>query len=612
MAERLSWSLGEQRRLEERLARVENSLVFRTTRWIGSAFHTAKLKLGHNLLHTPLHSLYVRMTPGVNRNRVYENWMAREEAKTPSWEWHRDRSNAWASRPLISVVMATHNPRRAWLEEAVDSVRRQSYPFWELCICDDVSPPWVGEYLETLSAEDSRIRICVSHERLGISGAVNRGGELARGEYIGFLDHDDILSPYALHYIVEELQKGRADVVYSDEDYLDGKGRRTRPSFKPDWSPELLSMCMYWGHFLVVARERLDEIGWFRSLYDGAQDYDAALRLTDGTTAVRHVPRVLYHWRQHPQSTALSASAKRYTHAAGQRALQDTIVRRNWEADVKDGPVANSYYVQRRVKGHPRLSVIVCTRNGRLLSRCLRAVERTSRGHQTQVVVIHHRTGADDGVEKVVRSRRCETIPWPERFHFAAMNNLGARSATGEILVFLNDDVVPITADWLDRLVAQLQRPEVGVAGAKLLYRSGAIQHAGMVVGMMDGAGHPGRLTFRSDLWRWLDYTRDVSAVTGACLGIRREVFAELGGFDMEFPINYNDVDLCLRARRAGYKVIYDPRALLRHSESQTRARGTSMKERESFALRWADRLETADPYFSPMLSHEDEEIRLA
>jgi GT2 family glycosyltransferase len=609
-AKRHQFSSSEQSRLEERLSRLENSLLFRSTRRIGAALRTSELKLGQKLLKSPLHSLYLKLARPVHHDRAYENWIAWQEVQTPSWKWHRDHAQNWPRRPLISILMATHDPRREWLEAAVKSVLAQSYPLWELCICDDVSPAWVAEYLGRQSAEDSRIRYCLSSERLGISGTMNRAGELAHGEYIGFLDHDDVLSPLALHYVVESIQAAPADVIYSDEDYLNEAGHRTRPSLKPDWSPDLLAGCMYWGHFLVIARSRMDQIGWFRSECDGAQDYDVALRITDQPVVVRHIPRILYHWRQHPQSTASSASAKRYTHEAGRRALQDAIRRRNWDAEPTDGAIPNSYYVRRRLTPGLRISFIVCSRNGKLLRRCLRALDRTRRGYESEIVVVHHLRG-DGGVEKVMGAYGCETVSFPGPFNFARMNNLGVAAAHGDVLFFLNDDVVPLAADWMAHLLAHLQRPEVGVVGAKLVYRSGAIQHSGITVGIMDGTGHPGRGLFQSDLWRWLDQTRNVSAVTGACMGLRRPVFDALGGFDPDFPVNYNDVDLCLRARRAGYEIIYEPHALLRHDECQTRTPGTHLKERERFQERWVEELEKPDPYFSPLLSKDSEEIRL-
>lgn len=633
---RLQWCISDLSRVEERLVRVENSLFFRSMRAIGGGFRSAKLRLGQTLLHTPLHSAYLRLKPGVGRDSVYEQWLAREETETPSWQWHRDRALQWTYRPLISVVMATHNPKREWLEAAVESVVAQSYPCWELCVCDDASEAWVAEYLAQKSAGDSRIRYCLSPESLGIARALNRAGELARGEYAAFLDHDDVLSALALHYIADALQAdapqggapgaghpdanrpdanrpdaGQVDAIYSDEDYLDPGGRRIRPSFKPDWSPDLLSSCMYWGHFLVVARRRLDEIGWFRGAYDGAQDYDVALRLTDRPSVIRHVPRILYHWRQHPQSTAASASAKRYTHEAGRRALEDAIRRRNCSAEAADGPIPNSYYLRRKIPPGLRVSIIICSRSAKLLRRCLQALEETRGRFQVEVVVVHHQTGDDARMEEILRRYKCTVVPFGGPFNFSRMNNLGAEAAHGEALLFLNDDVVPQGAEWLEHLAAHIQRPEVGVVGAKLVYPSGAVQHAGIVVGMPGGAGHPGRGVFRSDLWRWLDYTRNVSAVTGACMGLRPEVFAGLGGFDLAFPVNYNDVDLCLRARRAGYQVIYEPHAVLRHDESQTRTSGTRVEERERFFERWAEELERPDPYFSPMLDIGTEEIRL-
>lgn len=611
-AKRVQWLQSEQSRLEERMSRLENGLLFRSLRRVGGIIRTSRLKLGQTLLASPLHPLYLNLTPWSDRNRTYEDWLARLEAQTPSWNWHRDTSLRWLSQPLISILMPVHNPRRDWLEAAVKSVLGQSYPFWELCLSDDSSQPWVAEYFDIQARQDPRIRYCVSRTPLGIAAALNHAGEIANGEYVGFLDHDDVLAPLALHHIVEALQEGPADVLYSDEDHLDPSGRRTRPSFKPDWSPDLLTSCMYWGHFLIIARRQLDQIGWFRSEYDGAQDYDVALRITDQPATVRHVPRVLYHWRQHEGSTALRASAKPYANEAGRRALEDAIRRRKWDADLTGDAVPNTYCVRRALPKGLRISFIICTRTGRLLNRCLRALEKARCGYESELVVVQHETGADDGVAKVVRDWECEAVTFRAPFNFARMNNLGVAASHGDVLLFLNDDVVSLSPDWLDYLLAHLQRPEVGIVGPKLVYRSGAIQHAGIVLGMMEGTGHPGRGLFQSDLWRWLDQTRNVSAVTGACMGVRRTVFLELGGLNEDLPVNYNDVDLCLRARRAGYEVIYEPHALLRHDECGTRTPGTNLKEREWFHQLWSEYLDKPDPYFSPLLSRDTEEIRLA
>jgi O-antigen biosynthesis protein len=606
----MEWRSVEQSRLDERLSRLENSLIFRFFRGAGSRVQLYKRKLGQALLNSAIHPLYAKLRRPP-QDTAYREWLRHEEANTPSWEWHRERAQQWRERPLISIVMATHNPRREWLDAAINSVLAQSYPFWELTICDDASPGWVARYLQERAQREPRLRYCLSSEPLGISGAFNRAGKLARGEYAGFLDHDDVLSPLALHYVAESIQNGPADLIYTDEDYLAPSGARVRPSLKPAWSPELLLDCMYCGHFLVVSRKRLDEIGWFRSEYDGAQDYDAVLRITDQPAVVLHVPQILYHWRQHEGSTAAAHSAKQYTHDAGRRALEDTIRRRGWDAEVKDGGQANTYRVRPKMTVHPAVSVIICSRNAQLLQRCLGALEATRRDYPLQVVVVQHQIENDGGMGQVIERFGCDVAPFSGEFNFARMNNLGATISTGEVLLFLNDDVMPLSADWLPRLLEHAMRPEVGVVGAKLVYPSGAIQHAGIVVGMMEGAAHVGRGLFNSDLWRWLDQTRNVSAVTGACMAIRKAVFADLGGFDPEFPVNYNDVDLCLRARQAGYEIIFEAGALLRHDECQTRKPGTRLEERERFYQRWADELKIPDPYFSPLLSSGSEEIRM-
>jgi hypothetical protein len=453
-----------------------------------------------------------------------------------------------------------------------------------------------------------------SDEPLGIGGASNRAGVLADGNYVAFLDHDDVLPWHALHYVAEACQEPGVQIVYSDEDCLGLDGRRKRPRFKPDWSPELLTSCMYLGHLLVVERSLLDDVRWFRDGLDGAQDHDLALRLTDGGATVRHIPRVLYHWRQHEGSTAGNPKAKQYAHSAGHRALYDTLVRRRIDGSVEDGEAPGTFHIRRRVSGTPLVSVITCSRNRSMLERMIAKLEEITDYGNFEVVVIEHRSGGVAFDLARLRRRlgsRLVHVPFTGAFHFAAMNNLGAKAANGSVLLFLNDDVEPLHGDWMDGLVSQLQRDDVGAVGARLQYPSGAIQHAGIALGMMDGVGHPGRGLFRSDLFPWIDYTRNVSAVTGACLGMRRAVFEEAGGFDEVFDVNYNDVDLCLRLRERGYEIIYDASVRLVHKESASRAGGTRVRERVNFCSRWLPMLEKADPYLPVAIDRGDEGMRL-
>jgi GT2 family glycosyltransferase len=589
--------------LERRLLDIENSRFLRTLQWPGRFLGDWKGRLGQLLLHSPFHPLYLKLVnPHFTADR-YRLWVESEQVP-PARRHPRE--------PLISLVLPVRNPQRDWLEAAVASVLAQTYGCWQLCVCDDASTEgWVAEYFTSLSSTEPRIRFVRSDERLGISGALNHAGEFARGEYTGFLDQDDVLAPHAMDCVVEAVQDSQPDLLYSDEDYLDSQGQRVRPIFKPAFSPDLLRCGMYLGHLLMVRTAKLLELGWFRAGFDGSQDYDLALRLAEKATAIRHIPRVLYHWRQHPDSTALHAAAKPYTQAAGLRALTEAVARRDAQSVVTAGAFPNTYCVRWPVPANLRASLIICSRSPRLLEGCLEAIEKHTAHAHREIVVVQHRTGDIAAMDRLLDASDCVRVPYTGPFNFAAMNNLGARQAGGDVLVFMNDDVEPLESNWLAALLAQANRREVGVVGAKLLYPTGAIQHAGMVIGIMEGAGHLHRNTFGSPYWNWLPFTRNVSAVTGACLAIRRSVFEELGGFDDLFPVNYNDVDLCLRAREAGYEVIVEPAAVLRHYECQSRQAGVRLEERYLFEQRWAAWLERGDLFYSPHLRRTVEDAGL-
>jgi GT2 family glycosyltransferase len=414
-----------------------------------------------------------------------------------------------------------------------------------------------------------------------------------------------MLAPRALYFLAEALQEHKFDILYSDEDWMNKAGQRVRPNFKPDWSPELLAGCMYFGHLFAARRELLAKAGWFRDGFEGAQDYDLALRLAGGGAAVKHVARVLYHWRMHEESTAAKAGAKPYAQVSGKHALEEAL-RANGSANkVQDGPVPHTYVIEWKPE-KKAASVVICSRRSDLLERCLEALRRTTPGIDLQLIVVPHQSLE---TRQMAERFGCNVAPYDHAFNFADMNNVGAAQAKHDILLFLNDDVTAQRAGWLEPLLGLVTRPEIAIAGAKLVYPSGAIQHAGITLGIGEGTGHIGRGQFASDLWRWLNLRRNVSAVTGACMVIRRQVFIELKGFDTAFAVNYNDVDLCLRARAAGYEVVYEPSATLRHDECATRGSGTKIEERELFWDRWGELIERPDPYFTPYL--EGEEMRL-
>ncbi len=591
---------------------VEPSLLFRFLQNAGRIAETQKKKAGQLLLHSPFHPLYLR-TFGRHRARAigieYAQWVSTEESRWPSRQDHQGIAAEWRFQPKLSILIPTYQPRKEWLEQALASVKAQSYEKWQLCICDDASSePWVREYLQAEAGADPRICVTFRESNGGISAALNGAGKLATGEYVTFLDHDDVLHPFALHYVVDACQDESVDVLYSDEDYLNPKGERSGPTFKPDWSPELLTACMYFGHLLVAKRGLVEEAGWFRSAYDGAQDYDLALRLVERARKIRHIRRVLYHWRQHPQSTSLNPTAKPYAHDAGFRAVSDTVARRQIPGVVENGPIPYTYYI-RQPSPQKTVSLVVCSRDRKRLSAFLKG-QKLTRYPQVELVVVEHIVGKARPLGPLLEGTACIRVPYEGAFNFSRMNNLGAQAAGSELLVFLNDDVTPLRPDWLEVMAAHLVRPEIGVVGGRLLYPSGAIQHAGLVLGLQDGVGHPARGAYGADLMYYLQLPRDVSAVTGACLGIRRKVFQEVGGFDATFPVNYNDVDLCLKVVSRGYRVMLDPRIELTHLECGTRRGGTTLEEKQHFQERWGDLLHKSDPYY-PDAFQRAEEVRL-
>jgi len=517
-------------------------------------------RLGQKLLHSPLHPIYLKLA-GSPQVREYRRFVAALRRNAPPPEWFSKQMAAWTYRPRISILMAARNSRPEWFQQAVNSVLAQIYPDWQLCIVDDASDQPVRP------PDDPRISFAALPSRAGISGALNRALAMAHGDYIGVLDHDDFLAPDALYRFAAALQRQPYQVLYSDEDYVDETGRPVRPNLKPDWSPELLSNCMYAGHLVIASRVLIDKIGGFRSEYDGAQDYDLALRLTDQPVAVAHIPYILYHWRQHRESIAQRPDAKPWANDSGRRAVEDMIRRRGWDAKVEDAEIPTRYRVVRNLSRCELASIVIAEGSGKSLQQ---------------------NTGYKD--IEIIRD---------------------VRQAKGFYLVFLHDDVRPREPDWLATLLAIAQRPEVGVVGAKLIYPNGAIQHSGMLAGMSGGVGFPGRGLYQSDYWRWLDYTRNVTAVSSACLVTRRQVYESLGGFDNAFHSDFAAMDFCLRVRQAGLEVILEPRACLIHEERDRFQ--PSRQEQESFRKKWHGILACPDPYYSRYLrmDREDTSLRL-
>jgi len=530
----------------------------------------------------------------------YQQWLTRHALTPERRRQLEEQCAVLAYRPLVSIVTPVYNTPERWLREAVDSVRAQVYPHWQLCLADDASTePHVGRVLAEYAGLDDRIHVITLSENSGISGASNAALAAATGQFVAMLDHDDELQADALLEVVRLLnQQPDLDIIYTDEDKKTRDGRRLSPFFKPDWSPNLLLSCNYIAHFLSYRRSLLEKTGGFRGAFDGSQDYDLILRASELTTRIGHIPLPLYSWRMISGSAAASERAKPYAYEAAARALTEAMQRRNIPGRVEALDVPGIYRVQPDLREQPLVSVIIPTRDkAGLLHRCLAALRLHVAYPACEIVVVDSapEEPLPDDLKPVVTA---VVLYEGEGFNFSRAINLGAGRARGEYLLLLNDDTEPIADGWLEAMLAQSQRPEVGVVGARLLGRDGEPQHEGVVLGIW---GLPAaNLPFRH--WGLGNCLRDCSAVTAACMMTRRDVFDKLGGFDEGMRLGWNDVDYCLRARQAGYAVIYTPAAVLRHDEGSTRGATPHPEDDAVFRRRWES---PDDPFYNRNFDRE-------
>lgn len=513
--------------------------------------------------------------------------------------------------PRLSVVVPVYRPTRWYFDECVRSVLEQSYQDWELCLCDDGSDdPELTEHLTALATRDPRIRSLTGGRNGGISRATNRAAAEASGEFVVFLDHDDVLTPGALAEIAAVVMADAdADVIYSDEDKLDELGRRFKPHFKPDWDPDMLLSYPYLGHVMAVRRTLFEEIGGLRPEFDGSQDFDLMLRATERARRIVHIPKVLYHWRVVAGSAAGDSEAKPWALQASRRAVEDAVARRNLEATVDDGPFLGAYHVRRRILGAPTVSVIIPFRDQAAMTvTCLDSLERDPGYPIHEVVLVDNGSTEPETMalrRQLVDRPSTRLLDHPGPFNWAAINNEAAATCDSDMLLFLNNDIEAMASGWLAAMVELAQREDTGPVGARLLFPDGTIQHAGVVLGLSGVAGHL-FVSKPSDVpayFAWDRMVRSWSAVTAACMLVRRSVFEEVGGFDERFAVAFNDVDFCIRTGLAGYRSVYTPHAELIHYESVSRGLSGFTKDYTLFLERWGRMLKDQDPYFNPNLS---------
>lgn len=538
----------------------------------------------------------------------------------------RARLELLQERPKISVLMPTFNPTREWFERAVDSVRRQLYPNWELCIADDASDrPWLTARLAELQQEDSRIRAVRREVNGHICAATNSALALATGDWVALLDHDDELREHALLLIAETAcASPQAGMIYSDEDKVDELGHRCWPHFKPGWNYDLCLSNNYVCHLLAIKTQLVRQLGGMRPGFEGAQDHDLVLRVSEHLKPeqIRHIPQVLYHWRIHELSTAKGAEVKPYAVEAGRRSVEDHLNRLGHGVRVET-LVNGRYRVHWTLPSPPPLvSILIPTRNqAGLLKTCLESLKAITDYPSYEILIIDNASDAPDALallERWSRQPQVRVIRDDSPFNYSALNNRAARQAQGSVLVLMNNDIEILHSDWLREMVSQACRPGVGAVGAKLLYPDRTVQHAGVVLGASPGSpmgGVAGHL-HRGIPGEALGYmTRAVvaqrfSAVTAACLAILRERFDAVGGFEQaNLAVAFNDVDLCLRLEDMGLVNVWTPFARLVHHEQASRGKDQLprnldryMGERAYMLQRWGDRL-VNDPQYNPNLN---------
>ena len=569
------------------------------------------------LKHYGIKEFWIRLHERFEPEEVpYGPWY---EAYVPDEETlNRQRKRKFLNAPLISVVVPAYHTPPLFLRQMLDSLVAQTYGGWELCIANGSPDDKEMEaVLEEYEKRDSRIRHENLKENLGIAENTNAAFRMVKGEFIGLLDHDDLLAPNALYEIALALEKNpEADVVYTDEDKVTTDLKEHfQPHLKPDFNLDLLRSNNYICHFFTVRREIVEQVGGFRKEFDGAQDYDFIFRCTEEARKILHIPEILYHWRTHKESTADNPASKMYAFEAGKRAIEAHLKRTGTDGEVSHTPDLGFYRVKYPVKGEPLISIIIPNKDEKeSLEACLKSIWEKTTYKNYEIIVVENNSTSDEIFQyyKEISQKGVRLLRWKKEFNYSAINNFGAAHAKGEFLLFLNNDVTVITPDWLTELAGLCQRKEVGAAGVKLLYPDNTIQHAGCVIGIGGIAGHmfvdmPAN---RTGYLHKASLLQDMSAVTAACMIMKKQVFDQVGGFTEELAVAFNDVDLCLKINKAGSLVVYDPYVQLYHMESKTRGAEDSKEkvrrfqtEIEYMRCHWLDILKNGDPYYNKNLS---------
>lgn len=548
----------------------------------------------------------------------YERWF--EEHRPSARVLSLQRQEKMDRMPKISIIVPVYKTPADFLRQMIGSVQAQTYENWELCLADGgVDDTSVQSIIEKEYAKEPRIRYRKLDANKGISGNTNAALALATGEWIGLLDHDDLLAPDALYETVKAMNAHpEAEAFYSDEDKvsMDLK-HHFEPHFKSDYNPELLRSNNYICHFFVTSREMMDRVGGFRAEFDGSQDHDLILRITERAREVVHIPKILYHWRMHRNSTAANPQSKMYAFDAGKRSVQAQLDRLGIDASAEHTEHLGFYRVDYHVKEEPLVSIIIPNKDqADVLRRCIESVLDKTLYKNYEILVIENNSTEEETFryyKELEKEERVRVLTWPGKgFNYSAINNFGAGEAKGDYFLLLNNDIEVIRPDWLTRMVGCCAQKGVGAVGAKLFYPDGTIQHGGVIVGLGGIAGHmflqkPGDFV---GYFARAKVQQDLSAVTAACMLVKAEAYRAVGGLNEEIKVAFNDIDFCMRLRKAGLRIVLDPNVQLIHHESISRGQDTTPEKRKRFESEvkyfedhWGEELAAGDPFYNPNLS---------
>ena len=541
----------------------------------------------------------------------YEIWM--EKNKLSEQEIEKQKNHKFYFSPKISIAVPMYNTDEKFFKELIESLENQTYTNWELCLADGSEIQ--NETLKQYYQKNEKIKYKFLNENKGISENTNIAIDMATGEYVGFLDHDDLLSQDALFEVIKVINENeKVDFIYSDEDKIDENYERFEPYFKPDYSPETLACNNYITHFVVVKKELINKVGKLNSEFNGAQDFDFVLRATNEAKKIIHISKILYHWRVHKSSTANVADAKPYAYEAGLKAVDAHLKRMGKKALVEDGQdIPGIYKIKYEIKGNPKVSILIPNKdNVNLLKTCIDSILKITSYANYEIVVIENNSVKKETLEyydEISKNEKVRIInSGIKEFNYSAIINFGVRNVDGEFVLQLNNDTKVLNSDWLENMIGYAQNKEIGAVGARLYYGDKTIQHAGIIIGLSGIAGNQlVNLPYGKHAYFGREAaTRNVAAVTGACLLCRRELYEEVGFMDEEkFKVAFNDVDFCLKLLEKGYRNIYNPYCELMHYESKSRGYEYTEEqekrfnqESENFKSKWKKYIDY-DPYYN-------------